>query len=260
MKNNITFKGLKSFKDNYRTEAWADDIESKDRTPVAMVIVVSKTKAPCADVDGIGGNHNILETEQDCAAAASKAMLSLLSNVDNLPDEANIQMKEWVNGRIRKIVKHAKPGKFDTLDKVDWPHARLKVNDTECIVYSPLRENMMDDDFFKPVHKLQVSGFQAPYSNQSYDYNVDRKHVLEVTLNSQLHMTTGKMLAQLLHAVQVAVYNLTDKKLKEWVHDDCNVSIDYGTPDPEDVISIIDAGLTEIPAGSLTASADLITR
>lgn len=263
--NDELYENLEWFRMNMQTHAWDDDneyLENDLRSPMSMVIVMSKTKQPVSkyDTDERGMNSNILETEHDCVQIASKTMLQLFSLMKprydlNHDDEYVSMMHAWCNARIRKIVKHEKPSRFNKLDDVNWLHVRNKLNDTECIAYNPMLESMQSSEsFFKPVHKLQVKGYDAIRSN----IHDNVKPFLLITVNDQLHMTTGKMIAQCLHAVQVAVYNLNDRQFQAWVQNGCIVNYNYGSPDADGSIAIIDAGFTEIPAGSLTASAELI--
>lgn len=235
---------LDEFRDSMRTCAWESDKTKETDDPISMIIIMSRTKTD---------NDAIFETEQDCVKTSGAAMLTLFSHMDEMTDKQHDLLTQWVHGRIRKIVKHANPGKFNNLDRIPWPHERMKINDTECIVFSPLPYSMQCEQWFKSVHKLQVSGYQANHAIM----NTVEPFTLLITIND-LHMTTGKMIAQAMHAVQVAVERLNDTDYDNWCTHGNMIAFQYGEPDGNAPITIIDAGLTEIPAGSFTASAMLI--
>lgn len=238
---------MNTFRTTMRTSAWnADDVREDDDI-ISMVVIMKDEKLP---------NGRPMQTLQSSMVAASDAMLALFNSTGTLGDTYDGLLKSWVDGRIRKVVKHAKPAKFHDIRKLlddrGVPYGYADVDGSSALVLCPLRASTQHEEWFKPIHKLQLQGYHAPSSSVC---DASASSCLIVTVNNGLGMSDGKMIAQLMHAVQVAVCDLDDDEYDAWKHGGFNIYPCLGKPSQEDSIIIHDAGFTEIPPDSFTASA-----
>jgi peptidyl-tRNA hydrolase len=245
--------GLDLFRETMQTSAWDDDHGIDDSIdPVSMIIIMKTSK---------GQDGSPLQTLEGSMSLASTSMLSLFSQLSSSDGEYHDLLKRWVDGRIRKVVKHVKSSKYaaivNALRARDLPLATTEDEDNASIVLPPLPESVQREEWFKPVHKLQLQGYKVrdEWPPQGSD---DSAGVLLVTVNSQLGMSPGKIIAQYLHAVQVAVMRLDDDAYDSWAESGYKIIPTLGIPSESDDVIIHDAGFTEIPAGSFTASAFIL--
>ena len=267
--------------------------------PVSMVIIMRDSK----DADGTPA-----PTLSDSLIAAGGAMLSLLSLLSSPvssscpivindaksdisgrgdaapPDSHDYQewLVAWSRGRIRKVVKHAKRGKYEAVKKAlrgaGLPYVAMVSGDAESIVLPPIPESLQAEEWFKPVHKLQVHGYHVRDEEQwpGDDDKDDGKNqtgaddeepsgeprviaegdgAVLVRVSDELSMSPGKMIAQCLHAVQLSVGQLDSDAYRGWSSTGFKTVYALMPPSTLGDVIVHDAGFTEIPAGSFTASA-----
>ena len=263
--------------------------------PVSMVIIMRDSK----DADG-----KPAPTLSDSLIAAGGAMLSLLALLSSScpiaindaksdisgrgdaapPDSHDYQewLAAWSRGRIRKVVKHAKRGKYEAVKKAlrgaGVPYVAMVSGDAESIVLPPIPESLQAEEWFKPVHKLQVHGYHVKDEEQwsGDDGKDDGKNqtgaddeepsgeprviaegdgAVLVRVSDELSMSPGKMIAQCLHAVQLSVGQLAGDAYRGWSSTGFKTVYALMPPSTLGDVIIHDAGFTEIPAGSFTASA-----
>lgn len=157
------------------------------------------------------------------------------------------QTLAWLEGRIRKVVRRARGKEWETVRTLESVYVNRY--GVEVVILPPHPVNAP----IKEVAKLQVEGLNLPHSEQ---YNTS-SNGLNIIINPELGMTTGKAAAQFGHAVQIAIFENDYNTVLSWRHNSfpinfCNWDIldKYET-------TIHDAGYTEIPEGSLTAQASL---
>ena len=241
---------LDAFRDDMHTLAWDCDHIIEDDDVISMIIIMKDEKNP----DG-----SPMQTLQDSMVCAAEAMLSLFARTGTLGRYDDL-MTSWVHGRIRKVVKHAKKSKFDglpsLLDEHGIPFGQSTCHGSSALVLIPLHASTQFEQWFRPIHRLKLQGYHAPLS-QCCQSDDDHSRLV-VTVNDDLHMSDGKSIAQFLHAVQVSITDTDQDDYHQWEHDGFRTYPMMGTPDDHEPVVIHDAGFTEIPANSLTASAMVI--
>ena len=241
-----------------------------DSNPISMVIIMN---------DGLQGafpGHTL----GDSYLAAGEAMMGLLSSLAAMDGVYHDNLVEWSNNRIRKVVKHAKPSRFDRVARElrdhGCPFATLGAYSAQAMVIAPLPESeQRTAEWFHTVHGLQLDGYRVMEGESSHDDDVmsamrtssghditlprRMAYSLCSSVDSSLGMSAGKSIAQYLHSVQVGIGRLSDGDFDTWMRYGATISCDDGEPSTDATVVIHDAGFTEIPSGSLTASADFIT-
>lgn len=157
---------------------------------------------------------------------------------------------KWLNGRIRKVARRARGTEWEKVKKL--AHISGTYGKAEVIILSP------HANFNPPaeIKKLQISGIELNKTPQ--EVNQNNVKGLQFAINPEINMSTGKTLAQIGHAVQLAIFNSDKDTIQKWVQQqtpihECGWN-EHGTWTAE----IHDAGFTEIPAGSLTSKSKMI--
>lgn len=212
--------------------------------PVPAVVVSGHPDAgdPWRMTILIHPNPNGTATFTDAATAAAVAMLALFTRTD--PDTVTA-VTAWQTGRFGKIVRRAKtPNQFTrALTETHLPAETATIHHTQAAVFTPCQTSHTP-----PIlAKARITGLDlpSPTTHPAPDQAI-------VFLTPHVNMTTGKMLAQALHAVQllttahptVPVPLITVATPAQWAHATTIADI-----------RVHDAGLTEIPTGTLTALA-----
>lgn len=158
---------------------------------------------------------------------------------------------EWLQGRFTKTARRAKPTDLDKLLESDVPAFGISVGDASAAAATPMRYA----DFPKVLAKAQVSGTDFPRE----DGHVEPPSAVALFVDEKL--TTGKASAQAAHALWMWAMSvgfdafvgplgiplsvdLVDQELLKAMQPDVG----------QKILRVHDAGLTEIPAGSLTAA------
>lgn len=194
-----------------------------------------------------------LPPEKLILQASATALSQLLLSEDK---DVQDSLKQWFEGRIRKIVKRAKGISWDKVAALDVPHFKANFEGVEVMVFAPMRVSQQP----KELKKLQVSGLD---SEDKFPANLgNRGHrCLNVTVDEKLGMTTGKLTAQVGHAVQLFMMYANESSVQRWLSHGSVIKVTRSTEMPDvELVDIVvhDAGLTEVPSGSLTATAKYI--
>lgn len=211
-----------------------------DADPFALIFVVQD------DRDEETGE--ILSTENDILSAAMVGLQKiLLSNQEEVQDV----VRAWMSGRIRKIAKRARKAAWNKVDILANPHVKVSYGNSTVIVFAPMRVSEQPP----ALRKLQVSGLQAEYL-----YPVDNDApALRVVINPEVVMSTGKLVAQVGHAVQLFMMNANETKVNNWLNSGSVVLVLKDAVNEFDEssvdVAVHDAGFTEVAAGSLTCVA-----
>lgn len=210
-----------------------------DADPFAVVYVVNDSRD---DEGNIPAEKNILQ-------ASSDALFALLSSED---ESIVARVKEWTDGRIRKIVKRARGSAWDKASALEAAHFVGYYKGAEVLVFAPMRISEQP----KELKKLQVTGLN---SHDFSSMEVDENNHLLVQVNDSLNMSTGKVVAQVGHAVQLFLTFGNTDEIRSWSNSGFHLKVVRAENLNESTatgIIVHDAGFTEVPSGSLTATAN----
>lgn len=204
-----------------------------------------ETEDPRAMIFVVNDDKNITLTDTEVIEAVIHSMLHVLAS-----DDAQPAVSQWLDGRIRKLVKRARNKQWDDLDNVEIFYAETTVGSAKVKAFAPIPVSQTPAE----VRKLQLTGLKTTPSEDTTKTDAG----LHVTVNSELSMSVSKSAAQAAHAVQLFIMNNHEDEVKSWVESGCIVNVAFNTITDDSsagVVHVYDAGLTEIPAGSLTATA-----
>lgn len=153
-------------------------------------------------------------------------------------------LDSWLRGQFRKVVRRARGAQWDALTTL--PHITVQIDDAEVRIIAP----HLVGETPQLVHRLQVSGLTLDGARTHQDDIIVPS--LKVAV-ADLGMSDGKMLAQIGHAVQLSIlHGLTDE---QWYENGSPILVKSWAVQPEDAVTVVDAGLTEIAPGSRTVAA-----
>lgn len=210
-----------------------------DTDPFAVVYVVNDSRDDAGEI----------AAEKDILQASSDALFKLLSSTDEV---ISARVKEWTSGRIRKIVKRARTSAWNKVAALEFPHFVGEFNGTQVIVFAPMRISEQPKD----LKKLQVTGLN---SSDSSSMEIEKENHLLVQVNDSLNMSTGKVVAQVGHAIQLFLTFGNADEVQSWERSGCHLKVVRAENLNESTatgIIVHDAGFTEVPSGSLTATAE----
>lgn len=185
-------------------------------------------------------------TEADVFQAVTTAMFQLTTTPNPEWEES---LTQWMSGKFRKVVRKARGAAWTkVLDSANHIHVTGD-NGVELAVFEPHPVNSTPE----AIRKLQVQGVSFPTVEPVESLTADNI-VLTVALNPDLVMSSGKMVAQVAHATQLVFLQATSEQKEAWVNAGSNVKVVTWETAPN-LVEIVDAGLTEIPAGSFTVKA-----
>jgi peptidyl-tRNA hydrolase len=210
-----------------------------DTDPFAVIYVVNDSRDEAGNI----------AAEKDILQASSDALFELLSSLDEV---VVARVQEWTSGRIRKIVKRARTSAWNKVESLEFPHFVGRYNGVEVLVFAPMRISEQP----KEIKKLQVTGLNSTdYSSMEV---AEEGHLL-VKVNDSLNMSTGKVVAQVGHAIQLFLTFGDVDEIKSWGSAGCRLKVVRAENLNESTatgIIVTDAGFTEVPSGSLTATAE----
>lgn len=187
-------------------------------------------------------------THEDALLAVARA--STLAYY-NTPDDPAWDL--WLSGRFTKTVRRAKPAQFDALR--DTAAAEAVSDEAAALAFAPVTY----DDMATPLRKLQVSGTELPRRGwDALDEHAGTTAPLLV-INEALGASTGKLCAQAAHGCLAWFLQASPDTRDAWAAD-ARLYV-TGADDPvralpgrQPTITIVDAGLTEIPPGSISVA------
>lgn len=195
---------------------------------------------------------SLLPSHEEALIASAKAVIALFD------DERSIEKNEWfpyldkwMHGRIRKVARRARASAWDNVQNLEGITVNYGKAEVRVLLPHPL------DTPPAEVKKLQVSGLDLARTANSIE--VDSKNSLALSINPDVSMSTGKSMAQVGHAAQLAVFNTDKDKLSNWALSDRKIILaDWNSQNKWDA-EIQDAGFTEVAPGSVTARGTIIT-
>lgn len=194
-------------------------------------------------------------THEQALSVTAQAVAMLMDDERTLPGaEWHESMKSWMHGRIRKIARRARSSRWESVVST-IPGIVASKEDIEVFVAPPHRMTNTPNE----LSRLQVSGLELPHT--LHDKGHSGLPQLLIAMNPDLPMSTGKSMAQVGHAAQLASLMLPELEVNAWTAN-YSVKISLEPSDfhhaPANCIVVEDAGFTEIPAGSLTCKAWMI--
>ncbi len=238
--------------------------------PWALSLVVRvEREAP----DGAAGPP----AHTDVLVAAARAVIALLTDPRTTdPDgELHDAVRRWRGQRIRKIGRRARGARWDRTAAL--PHVEASADD----VGGPARPAVVRafaphprDDAPRLLRDLQVGGLELTDDHPDRDHGIPlhlpapavHDHgregpVLVVRLSPGVAMSTGKAVAQVGHAAQLALERLDRATVSAWLATSgprgVAVRVVTGAPvlPPGRRVDVRDAGYTEVAPGTVTVSA-----
>lgn len=213
--------------------------------PVMPHFTADETDNPYAMIFVVNDAKDREHEDKDVILSVIAATVQVLTS-DDVDTRARIE--SWLSGRIRKLVKRGRGSQFTNIVELA---ASEVVEPENVLVFAPLRTSEVPAS----VRKLQLTGLATVPSTKTFPVVPSQ---LTVTLNSELGMSVAKAAVQAAHAVQVFLMRGAENDVKSFIAAGCPVLLAEGVlVDDGDVNTtyIFDAGFTEIPSGSLTASA-----
>lgn len=175
----------------------------------------------------------------DVTQAATNALVDMFKeNHTHIPHD-------WAHGSMKKVVKRARGLRWDEIMDIRGG-CYGKHNNAEVVVFPPVKKERVN----ALIDKLQVSGLDL-----ETNYRANQSEMLNIAPNCSVDMTSGKLLAQVLHGVQVFMQNPDRNALRSWLRNNTpvNISDEYvNIRGNKKTIKIQDWGLTEIPEGTST--------
>ncbi len=188
-----------------------------------------------------------------CAAVATASALAMLR-----ADPDNPAWTAWLAGRFTKSVRRiSRPSQWDRLmQAVESLRLETTVSSSGeaiAMAFAP----MTYEDMPRELRSLQVSGLdreRTPRSEPTPRADpIAHLIVPDVRLAPSAAMTTGKAAAQAAHAVCLWALTSPEEIVQRWMLRPV-VKIDERAEDRDSVLSVRDAGLTEVAPGTVTAT------
>ncbi|MPY98572.1 MAG: peptidyl-tRNA hydrolase [Actinophytocola sp.] len=222
------------------------------------------------DPDDVRAMPVVLRLERDpvpsrtavLAAAAAAAVAVCLDSRAEPGGEWHDAVAAWMSGRIRKVARRARGAHWRAVQ--DLPGVTVAVGDTaEVRALLPCRVSELP----KTVSRLQISGSDLPADSPG----PPPAGVPVLWLNPEIEMTVGKAAAQVGHATMLLAAVLDAAQRAAWARDGFRCAV--RTPSTErwtsmlpadpavawrdrGVISVRDAGFTEVDPGTITVLAE----
>jgi peptidyl-tRNA hydrolase len=227
----------------------ADDRDSAPQYVLPLVVRIERADPP--------GHTDALET-------AARAVLGFLSDERvTAPDgEWAAAVAAWEDARIRKIVRRARGAEWRKACQL--PGLTTTGKTAEVRVFPPIPPGgtsrpKAGGSWPKELSKLQVSGTEL--SDETPPPPADPETPV-LWLNPELDMSTGKSMAQVGHAAQLAWWALPAEARAAWRADGFSLAVRTADVSAWAALTssglplVRDAGFTEIAPGSCTVVAD----
>lgn len=190
-----------------------------------------------------------IASEKDILQASTNALLQVLNSED---EQVIVLVKEWTSGPIRKIAKRARAAAWNKVLALDTTRFMGEHNGVQVIAFAPMRLSTQPRD----LKKLQVTGLNSTDSSSA---DIENESHLLVRVNETLNMSTGKVVAQVGHAVQLFLMYGKQEETAHWLENGSRLKVirtENVLKSETTAIIVHDAGYTEVPSGSMTATAE----
>jgi len=215
--------------------------------PMALPIVLLRDK-----------NQDL--THEQCLLASFSHMAKLMEQ--SISGEWELDWQQpwdgWKGGKFRKIVKRANPQRFAGLaEEPQSIHTTIQLGDEliELLSFPPY--HLSDPD--PRVKPLQVAGldYEAAGEFHADAQSKDGRSGLVLAYDGSLGATTGKMMAQAAHAAQLLRIMEPGWRLGD---EPIQVVDSFAVQDVDWLVSVVDAGFTEVAPNSNTVKVGRFTR
>lgn len=208
--------------------------DPEGETPWAMQFVVKDTK-----------DFTPLQLANAVATATSR----FLDSIEHGTPRANA-VKRWMEGRIRKILRRAKNSAWNALEEL--PHETYTVEGVEIRVFDP--SSM--DEIPRAIAKCQVSHLTTLPEEKAKTGSPEA--LLDIYTNRSLEMSPAKAAIAAGHVAQLIGLKLSADDYEKWKKAGFTVRTStlgaLGEFEAQAAsVAVRDAGLTEVPSGSITA-------
>ncbi len=188
----------------------------------------------------------------DVLVAAARAVVALLTDARATdPDgELHAVVQRWRAGRIRKIARRARGVRWERTTAL--PHAEATAGTARVRAFAPHPR----DGAPLELAALQVGGLEL-LDPPGWVAPPAVEPALTVRLTPGVVMSTGKAVAQVGHAAQLALEQLDAAAVRRWLDAGVRVRVLTGAPasPASERVDVRDGGYTEVAPGTLTASA-----
>lgn len=181
------------------------------------------------------------------ATATAIGTLHYLDKVrSNKPDKVVL----WESGRFRKLLRRAKNSAWDKLESEEY------IESTTLGVVVRVFPLYTQDETPNVLRRCQISGLKS-LPDSSDEAATSSPISLTIILNERLQMSASKAAIAAAHVAHMMSLTLSDKEYEAWKAEEFALSVSSNSEISEEestaTISIHDAGLTEVPTGSVTA-------
>ncbi|WP_432077046.1 peptidyl-tRNA hydrolase [Streptomyces wuyuanensis] len=205
---------------------------------------------------------NAPPSRTDALETAARAVVVMLSDERSSGDgEWAGRVRDWQDGRIRKVVRRARGTEWRKASEL--PGITVTGSGAEVRVFPPVPL----DGWPKDLSKLQVSGTELVDPEDAED---DRGEPAGdagpgralIWLNPELHMSTGKEMAQVGHGAQLLWWDMDEDERASWREAGFPLAVRTAAAGrwaelaASGLPTVRDAGFTEIAPGSVTVVAD----
>ncbi|MCI2240090.1 hypothetical protein MO973_35925 [Paenibacillus sp. TRM 82003] len=188
----------------------------------------------------------------DVLVAAARAVVLLLTDErTTVPGgEFHDAVAAWRGQRIRKITRRARGVRWERTAQL--PHVEARSGDAVVRAFAPHPR----DDVPPLLAPLQVGGLDLTDPDDS-PTPPTAPGLLTIRLHPGVRMSTGKAAAQVGHAAQLAWELLPAALTAPWALGGLGVRVLTGAPvlGAGERVDVRDGGFTEVPPGTVTASA-----
>lgn len=185
-------------------------------------------------------------THEEALLATSKAIVELFNDPRaSSSDEWLPYLESWMSGRIRKVSRRARGSAWDKVQELEGITVTFGNAEVRVLLPHPLDKPPLE------IKKLQVAGLDLP-RDPNYDFNSPSKGLF-TSINPDIKMTTGKSMAQIGHATQLAIFNSTEEEVRSWDDKGQEVHLGEWLSPVRWQAEIQDAGFTEVAPGTVTA-------
>ncbi len=226
---------------NIETISGHEDPEGESPWAMQLVLHIEKTEPT--------------PTREDLCSAAASAVVRLLADrkaAENPFWESSIQ--RWMEGRIRKHARRARGTAWDRVQELEG--ITVQVNKAEVRAFLPTPVDLTPKD----IARLQLSGTEPEtFGTNTAEVLANGPVVVAITPSPTL--TLGKAAAAAGHAAQIAWLEMDEQRKKVWASSGYQVTVEHPditrweTLQPNAQVKVVDAGLTQVDPGTMTAIA-----